>query len=141
MLSITDPISENIDNCLLDSSIKNASPPIINKSLNFIFIFVNVNTAKNIIIVHKTSGCSAIVIGKCSFIFFVVFPCIVFTKYVYGVSPSGVNSPVNAHIIIITINHLTFLFFVIFILYGFCIDLLLFIFILLTLACNSSSSF
>ena len=54
--------------------------------------------------------------GRCSLILSVVFPCIVLYKYVYGVSPSGVNSPVSAHIIITNINHFVAVFFSYFIL-------------------------
>ena len=79
----------------------------MNKSATLIFDFVKIKSERIIISVHIIGILFASVNGKCSFIFWVVFPCIVFTKYVYGVVPNGVNSPVNKQIIIIKISHLT----------------------------------
>ena len=115
------PNSTSIDNCLLDISVSKISPPNMKKSFNLIFVSVNINIDNAITITAIVALDSISTIGKCSFMLFVVFPFIVFTRYVYGVSPSGVNSPVNIHIIIISINHLTLSFLCIFILYGFCL--------------------
>ena len=107
LFNIIEHIITNIVDCLFEYNINKISPPSINKSTNLIFISVNVNNAINIINTHSTSTQFTNVIGKCSFMFCVVFPCIVFTKYVYGVVPNGVTSPVNTHIIITITKYFT----------------------------------
>ena len=114
LVSITVPTIVNIVICLLDASIKYPSPPMNNRSCRRILVLVNISTAKNRTIINSASVLLDSVIGKCSFMFCVVFPAIVLYKYVYGTFPSGVSSPVNIHIIMIIIRYFTFLSFVVY---------------------------
>ena len=129
LFNIIPPKRTNIVSCLFEENIRKVSPPIINKSDNLIFVFVNVRTAINITIVHKIGTLFINVNGKCSFMFSVVFPCIVLYKYVNGVLPIGVKNPVKIHIIITSINHFTFLFLFNKILYIFWFSLYSFLFL------------
>ena len=47
LLNISVPTTSNIEDCLLDIIVKSINPPIRNKSLNFIFVFVNIHKAIN----------------------------------------------------------------------------------------------
>ena len=67
----------------LDEAIKEAAITKGYKAETVGYIeYLNVKTAKNKIIAHIASTSSDNVIGKCSLIFCVVFPCIVLYKYV-----------------------------------------------------------
>ena len=107
LFNITAPIKYSIDACLLDNIVSSVKPDNINKSDNLIFTLVNAIVATYIPNSTNNFILSANTTGKCSFIFFVLIPCIVFIRYVYGVSPRGVSNPVNKHIINITISHFT----------------------------------
>ena len=122
-------IIRNIEVCLLDINESNTSPPSIRKSLNFILVSVNINMAKKAVNAIIIPLLSIKVKGRCSLMFSVVFPCIVFTKYVYGTSLSGVNNPEKAASTTTTISHFIHLLFVVIILYGFCLFSCIFIFL------------
>ena len=47
LLNTSVPTTSNIEDCLLDIIVKSINPPIRNKSLNFIFVFVNIHKAIN----------------------------------------------------------------------------------------------
>ena len=112
------PSNTSIDSCLLVININNVKPANMNKSFNLIFVSVKINNANVAVSTTNISLLFISVNGKCSLILLVVFPFIVLYKYVYGVSPNGVNNPVRTHIAIINISHFAFLFLLYLILYG-----------------------
>ena len=72
-----EPIKTSILCCLLVMNIRYVSPPSINKSDNLILTFVKAINPIKITIVHNIGVLFVRVKGKCSLIFFIVLPFIV----------------------------------------------------------------
>ena len=80
LLNIITPAKTNIEDCLCDENVKYNNPPSINKSHILIFVSVNINNPITNINTHIISILFINTNGKCSDIFFILIPCIVFGR-------------------------------------------------------------
>ena len=97
--------------CLPDINDITKRPNIIKPSDNLILTLVNISGTNNIRIYPHTKALRISINGLCSSIYSVVFPIIIFIKYVYGVKPIGVSNPINKLTTKTISKYLTFLFF------------------------------